>query len=83
MNWFVRLTKPPNDIVTAPISSLTQEQVGQIDDLWEGILRETQQPDADWNWAYKLRLAVNDSRYGAYGITLGTLLQGVILLKTQ
>lgn len=62
MNQPIRLTKPPNDIVTATISSLTQEQVGQIDDLWQGILRETQQPDTDWNWAYKLRLAVNDSR---------------------
>lgn len=83
MTWSVRLTKPPNDIVTTTISSLTQEQVGQIDDLWEGILQETQQPDADWNWNYKLRLAVNDDRYEVYGIELEALLQGVILLETQ
>ncbi len=83
MTWSVRLTKPPNDIVTATISALTQEQVGQIDDLWEDILRTTQQPDADWNWAYKLQLAVNDDRYEVYGMEMEALLQGVILLETQ
>uniref|UniRef100_A0A8T6QJ72 GNAT family N-acetyltransferase n=1 Tax=Lyngbya confervoides BDU141951 TaxID=1574623 RepID=A0A8T6QJ72_9CYAN len=47
------------------------------------MLRETQQPDADWNWAYKLQLAVNDERYEVYGMELEALLQGVILLETQ
>ena len=58
MNRPIRLTKPPNDIVTAKIGLLTQEQVGQIDNIWAGILRETEQPDAGWDWAYKLRLAI-------------------------
>ena len=79
----LRLTQPPNRIVTAAIGLLTQEQVGQIDDIWGGILQETQQPDARWDWAYKLRLAVNDDRYEAYGIEFEALLQGVILLETQ
>jgi hypothetical protein len=79
----LRLTKPPNDIVTTTIGLLTQEQVEQINDLWEGILRETQQPDAGWDWAYKLRLAVNDDRYEAYSIEFESLLQGVILIETQ
>jgi hypothetical protein len=48
-----------------------------------GILRETEQPDASWDWAYKLRLALNDDRYEAYGIEFEALLQGVILLETQ
>lgn len=79
----LRLTQPPNRIVTAAIGFLTQEQVGQIDAIWTGLLQETGQPDARWNWAYKLRLAVNDDRYEAYGIEFEALLQGVILLETQ
>lgn len=62
----LRLTQPPNRIVTAAIGLLTQEQVGQIDAIWIGLLQETGQPDVRWNWAYKLRLAVNDDRYDAY-----------------
>ncbi len=54
-----RLTKPPDDIVTATIGLLAQEHAGQIEDIWAGILRETQQSEASWDWAYKLRLAVN------------------------
>ena len=83
INRPIRLTKPPDDIVTATIGLLTQEHARQIDDIWAGILRETQQPDASWDWAYKLRLAVNDDRYEAYGIEFEALLQGVILLETQ
>lgn len=79
----LRLTQPPNRIVTAAIGLLTQEQVGQIDAIWTGLLRETEQPDTSWDWACRVRLAVNDDRYETYGIEFEALLQGVILLETQ
>lgn len=33
----LRLTQPPNRIVTAAIGLLTEEQVGQIDAIWLGL----------------------------------------------
>ncbi|MEM9766489.1 MAG: hypothetical protein AAF892_01230 [Cyanobacteria bacterium P01_D01_bin.71] len=83
MNRSILLTKPPNEIVTATICDLTQAHVEQIDAIWRDILREAQQPDVSWDWAYKLRLALGDSRYEAYGIEQDGLVQGVVLLETQ
>ncbi|MEM9806858.1 MAG: hypothetical protein AAF959_16430 [Cyanobacteria bacterium P01_D01_bin.56] len=56
-NRLIRLAKPPDAIVTVTIRSLVQDDVEQIDAIWQGILRELQQPDSSWDWAYKLRLA--------------------------
>jgi hypothetical protein len=83
MNRSIRLYKPPDEFVVATICPLTQDYVEQIDTIWNEILRETQQPDADWDWVYKLRLALENDRYEAYGIEFDELLQGVILLETQ
>lgn len=83
MNRTVRLPKPPNEVVTATICALTTEHISQVDTIWLGILRGTEQPDAYWNWSYKLRLSQNNERYEAYAIELDELLQGVILLETQ
>ncbi|MEM6866829.1 MAG: hypothetical protein AAF528_00395 [Cyanobacteria bacterium P01_C01_bin.121] len=83
MNRTVRLPKPPDEIVTALVCALTPEHVQQIDSVWTDILRETGQPDADWNWSYKLRLSFNEERYEAYGIEQDEILHGVILLETQ
>jgi hypothetical protein len=83
MNRLIRLPKPPNDVVVATICPLTQEHVEQIDTIWNDILRETRQPDAYWDWAYKLRLALDDDRYEAYGIELDEILQGLVLIETQ
>ncbi|MBE7385742.1 MAG: hypothetical protein F6J95_030670 [Leptolyngbya sp. SIO1E4] len=47
------------------------------------MLREAQEPYVSWDWAYKLSLALNDSRYEAYAIELDALVQGVMLLETQ
>jgi hypothetical protein len=83
MNRPIALRKPPNDIVTATFCSLTQGHVEQINTFWRSILREAQQPDISWDWLYKLRLAVGDSRYEAHAIEFDELLQGVMLLETQ
>lgn len=82
-NRLIRLAKPPDAIVTVTIRSLVQDDVEQIDALWQGILRELQQPDSSWDWAYKLRLALSDRRYEAYVIEFNDLVQGVILIETQ
>lgn len=83
MNRSILLSKPPSETVIATICDLTQVHVEQINSIWRRILREAQQPDASWDWAYKLRLALGNSRYEAYGIELDDLLQGVVLLETQ
>ncbi|MEO1685673.1 MAG: hypothetical protein AAFS06_20750 [Cyanobacteria bacterium J06631_12] len=83
MNRTVRLPKPPDEWVSATICTLTSEHVEQIDDIWNGILRAAEEPDAAWNWSYKLRLSLREERYEAYGIELDELLHGVVLLETQ
>jgi len=79
----VSLQKPPNETVTATFCPLTLAHVEQIDTFWRAILRAAQEPDISWDWAYKLRLAVNDRRYEAYAIEWEELVQGVMLLETQ
>ncbi len=79
----VSLQKPPNETVTAIFCALTLVHVEQIYLFWRSILQAAQQPDISWDWAYKLRLAVNGSRYKAYAIELDALAQGVMLLETQ
>lgn len=64
----VSLRKPPAETVTATFCALTLAHVEQIDTFWRAILQAAQEPDISWDWAYKLRLAVNDSRYEAYAI---------------
>ena len=83
MTRSVPLRKPPNETVTGTLCPLTAVHVEQIDTLWFSSLRSAEQPDVNWDWSYKLRLAVNDSRYEAYAIELDELVQGVILLETQ
>ena len=83
MNRFIALRKPPDQTITATISVLTQEHVEQISDFWRAILRATQQPDEGWDWAYKLRLSLNDDRYEAYAMEWGDLVQGVVMLETR
>lgn len=83
MNRTVRLLQPPDEWVSALICPLTREHVEQIDDIWNGILREAEQPDAAWNWSYKLRLSLSEERYEAYGIELDEILHGVVLIETQ
>lgn len=79
----VQLPKPPNEVATVTICPLTAEHIEEIDTLWIGILKGTDQPDAYWNWSYKLRLSQNNDRYEAYGLALEEVLQGVVLLETQ
>lgn len=83
MNRSILLHKPPEETVAATLCFLTPVHVGQIDTIWQAILREVQQPDVSWDWTYKLRLALNDSRYEAYAVELDALVQGVMLLETQ
>ncbi|MBE7385205.1 MAG: hypothetical protein F6J95_027865 [Leptolyngbya sp. SIO1E4] len=47
------------------------------------MLRELQQPDKSWDWAYKMRLALSDRRYEACVIEFDDLVQGVVLIETQ
>ncbi|WP_250565519.1 GNAT family N-acetyltransferase [Adonisia turfae] len=83
MNRFVQLPKFPNGRITATICSLTQDHVEQIDVIWRDILLEADQADIGWDWGYKLRLALGDSRYETYGLEFDGLLQGVTLLDIQ
>ena len=79
----IPLRKPPDETVIATFCRLTLVHVEQINTLWCSLLEATQESDIDWDWAYKLRLAVSDRRYEAYAIELDELVQGVMLLETQ
>lgn len=35
---------------------MSQIHLVQIETIWQGMLRETQQPDMDWSWAYRVHL---------------------------
>ena len=65
------------------ICQMTQVHLVQIETIWRGMLQATQQPDMDWNWAYKLRLAEVESRFEAYVIEIDKLAHGVVLLETE
>lgn len=65
------------------ICTMSQVHLVQIETIWRGMLREAQQPDVDWNWAYKLRLAASERRYEAYVVEIDKLAHGVLLLETR
>lgn len=65
------------------IRTMSQIHLVQIETIWQGMLRETQQPDMGWSWSYKLRLAASESRYEAYVIEIDKLAHGVMLLETE
>lgn len=65
------------------IRTMNQVHLVQIEMIWQGMLREAQQPDMAWNWAYKLRLAASETRFEAYVIGIDKLAHGVILLETE
>lgn len=65
------------------ICTMTQVHLVQIETIWRGMLQATQQPDKDWNWGYKLRLAARESRFEAYVVEIDKLAHGVVLLETE
>ncbi len=65
------------------ICQISQVHLVQIETIWQGMLRETQQPDMDWSWAYKLRLAASERWYEAYVVEIDKLAHGVMLLETE
>lgn len=83
MTYSVQLARPSGEREIATLRPLIQRHVEQIETIWKGILREAEQPDIGWDWSYKLRLAMSNTRYEAYVIELDNLVQGVILIETQ
>jgi hypothetical protein len=65
------------------ICTMTLVHLAQIETIWRGMLTAAQQPDMDWNWAYKLRLATSEPRFEAYVVEIDRLAQGVVLLETE
>ena len=65
------------------VCTMTQVHLVQIETIWKGILRAAQQPDMDWSWAYKLRLAGSERRFEAYVVEIDKLAHGVMLLETE
>ena len=79
----IQLETGAGTFVPALICTMNLVHLTQIETIWQGMLSEAQQPDMDWNWAYKLRLATGDPRFEAYVVERDQLAHGVILLETQ
>lgn len=65
------------------ICEMTTVHLDQIETVWRAMLQALGQPDADWNWNYKLRLSMAESRFEAYVVEVGDIAQGVMLIETQ
>ena len=83
MQQAIEVERGSGSFVPGLICQMSQVHLVQIETIWQRMLRETQQPDMDWSWAYKLRLAARESRYEAYVIEIDKLAHGVMLLEMQ
>lgn len=69
--------------VEAQIVPMALRHYVQVDTVWKEILAVTEQPDAAWNWDYKLRQSQQQDRYEAYAFEVDEFVQGLILIETQ
>lgn len=83
MRQSIQIETGAGAFVSGLVRTMSQIHLVQIETIWQGMLRETQQPDMDWSWAYKLRLAARESRFEAYVIEIDQLAHGVMLLETE
>jgi hypothetical protein len=79
----IQIATGARTFVPGLICTMTHAHLAQIETIWQGMLVEAQQPDRDWSWAYKLRLATGESRFEAYVVEVDQLAQGVVLLETE
>jgi hypothetical protein len=79
----IQIATGTGTLVSGLIRTMTLAHLVQIETVWRGMLVEAQQPDIDWSWAYKLRLATNEPRYEAYVVEIEQVAHGVMLLETE
>ncbi len=51
----LQLVTSGGQIVTGQIVPMEQRHFSDVEDFWQPILIEANQPDAGWIWDYKLR----------------------------
>ncbi|MFK8186263.1 MAG: hypothetical protein AB8B99_23040 [Phormidesmis sp.] len=83
MQFPIQIKTGMGAFVPGQICKMTAVHLAQIETIWRGMLQALEQPDADWSWDYKLRLATNEDRFEAYVMEIDELAQGVILVETQ
>ena len=83
MQFQIQIETGAGAFVPGIICEMTTGHLMQIETVWRAMLQALEQPDADWNWGYKLRLSTVESRFEAYVVEIGKIVQGVMLIETQ
>ena len=83
MQFPIQIETGSGAFVPGVICEMTTVHLTQIETIWRAMLQALGQPDADWNWDYKLRLSMAEPRFEAYVVEVGELAQGVMLIETQ
>lgn len=83
MQFPIQVETGSGTFVPGLICEMTSGHLTQIEMVWQAMLLALEQPDAGWNWNYKLRLSISESRFEAYVVEIGKIVQGVMLIETQ
>ena len=83
MQFPIQIETGAGAFVPGVICEMTTAHLTQIETIWRAMLQALGQPDADWNWDYKLRLSMAEPRFEAYVVEVRELAQGVMLIETQ
>ena len=83
MQFPIQVETGSGAFVPGMVCAMTRIHLGQIETIWRAMLQATEQPDADWNWGYKLRISMSEPRFEAYVVEIDDLAQGVMLIETQ
>ena len=79
----LQLITSGGQVVLGKIVPMEQRHFEDVEELWQPILTETNQPEAGWIWDYKLRQSQQQERYEAYSFDVDGFSQGLIFIETQ
>jgi hypothetical protein len=83
MHQTIQLLSGAREIISGLLCDMNESHLEDYENIWKGILLETEQPDRYWMWDYKLRQSSREKRFEAYAIEVDRLTQGLMFLETQ
>ena len=83
MQKSTQLATGTGELIEASLCSMELSHLYDYQEVWQPMLIESEQPDKDWPWEYKLRQAQQETRLEAYALEVERFAHGLLYLETQ
>jgi GNAT superfamily N-acetyltransferase len=83
MSQNVELLYGNGEIASAIICPMNQGHLNDVLEIWRPMLREMDEEDAFWDWAFKKRVSLAQENYEAYAVEHENLTHGLLWLETR